>query len=172
MNRKVLLIGLGITIPVVIILAMGFGRDPHKVDSPLIGKTAPSFALQSVADDQLVSLDQFKGKPVVVNFWATWCVPCLSEHETLKMTAKQMGSNVQFLGVVYDDSKETIHNFMQQYGSAYPTLMDQGGKTAIAYGVYGVPETFFINPEGTIVSKFEGPLSPALLQENLQKAMR
>lgn len=168
MNRRVLFIGLGVTIPILMILAVSFGRDPHAVKSPLVGRPAPPFALRNVATDEVLALENFRGKPVVVNFWATWCVPCYAEHEVLTSTARQLGSEAQFLGIVYDDEKPRILQFLQQYGSSYPTLMDDAGKTAIAYGVYGVPETYFIDAHGKIAAKFEGALSRETLQQHLQ----
>src|SRR5687767_15877295 len=142
MNRKVLLIGLALIVPVVAILILALKRNPNEVRSPLIGKPAPPFALQEVSTGRPVSLQNFRGRPVVVNFWATWCVPCYAEHEVLTRTAS-IAPNIAFVGIAYDDPEEKILQFLQQYGSAYPTAMDPEGKTAIAYGVYGVPETFF-----------------------------
>jgi cytochrome c biogenesis protein CcmG/thiol:disulfide interchange protein DsbE len=170
-NRKALIIGLAIVLPVIVLLAVSFGRDPHKVKSPLIGRQAPEFALPSAGDKQTVSLAALRGKPVVLNFWATWCVPCYAEHEVLRSTAATMGDSVQFLGVVYDDTEPKILQFLAQNGSAYPSLMDDGGKTAIAYGVYGVPETFFIDANGKIVDKFEGALDPATIQKLIARAI-
>jgi len=80
--------------------------------------------------------------------------------------------NVQFVGVVFNDTEDKINQFLAQRGSAYPTLLDTNGKTAIAYGVGGVPETYFINAAGVIVAKFEGPMDSEILQQNLAKAMR
>ena len=153
-------------------LVLSFGRDPHDIRSPLVGREAPAFTLPAVGSGESISLEELRGKPVVLNFWATWCVPCYAEHEVLTETARARGSDVQFLGVVYDDEEEKILQFLDRYGSAYPTLMDEGGKTAIAYGVYGVPETFFIDSEGVIAEKFEGPLDRQLLRQNLQVASR
>jgi cytochrome c biogenesis protein CcmG/thiol:disulfide interchange protein DsbE len=80
--------------------------------------------------------------------------------------------NVQFVGVVFQDEESKILGFLEQRGSSYPTLVDEKGKTAIAYGVGGVPETFFLDANGTIVAKYSGPMSPDILQENLRKVMR
>ncbi|HXI11350.1 MAG TPA: redoxin domain-containing protein [Thermoanaerobaculia bacterium] len=170
MNRRVLLVGLAITIPAIILFVVSLGRDPHKVRSPLVGRVAPDFTLLEAGSGAVVRLSSLRGKPVVLNFWATWCVPCFAEHGVLTEASRQLGPNVQFLGVVYDDKEEKILQFLKENGSAYPTLNDGGGKTAIAYGVYGVPETFFIDPSGKIVAKYEGPLTPQLLDSNLQKA--
>src|SRR5687768_18253003 len=103
MNRKVLLIGLALIVPVVAILILALKRNPNEVRSPLIGKPAPPFALQEVSTGRPVSLQNFRGQPVVVNFWATWCVPCYAEHETLTRTASERASTTQFVGIVYQD---------------------------------------------------------------------
>jgi cytochrome c biogenesis protein CcmG/thiol:disulfide interchange protein DsbE len=170
-NRTVLIIGLIIVAAVVIVLFAGLGKDPQHIDSPLIGKPAPPFALKAVGTGETIDLESLRGKPVIVNFWATWCVPCYEEHPTLVANARQL-PNVQFVGVVFNDEESKIMRFLADRGSAYPTLLDANGKTAIAYGVGGVPETYFINAAGTIVAKFEGPMSTEILQGNLAKALR
>jgi cytochrome c biogenesis protein CcmG/thiol:disulfide interchange protein DsbE len=171
--NKVVILGAGvvITIVLVIILATGLGKDPQHIESPLIGKQAPDFALQEVGTHQTYDLAQFRGKPLVVNFWATWCRPCYEEHPVLVSNAQLLQNQVQFLGVVFQDKEEKIQGFLNERGSAYPTLVDQAGKTAIAYGVGGVPETFFLNKDGKVVAKFEGAIDPDTLQANVRKAM-
>ncbi len=166
----VMLAGLAVVVPLLVVLGLGFGRDPHAVRSPLVGRPAPPFTLPvHRAETTTMSLESYRGKPVVVNFWATWCEPCRQEHGTLQMAAQRMGSNVQFLGVVYEDTPDKISAFLDRHGSGYPALIDEGGKTAIAYGVGGVPETFFIDAAGTIVSKYNGPLPPATLFERVRQ---
>lgn len=172
MNRTVLLVGLIITAALVGILFVGLGKDPSEIRSPLIGKPAPSFALREVGTNRTVDVAQFRGKPMVINFWATWCGPCWEEHPVLVANARMLGPNVQFLGVVFQDKEDKILGFLQQRGSSYPTVVDDAGKTAIAYGVGGVPETFFLDANGVIVSKYSGPMSPDILQEHLQKVMQ
>jgi cytochrome c biogenesis protein CcmG/thiol:disulfide interchange protein DsbE len=168
MNKTLLIGGLLTTATLVLVLAAGFGHDTRKIKSPLIGRQAPPFALARVDGKGTVSLESLKGKPAVVNFWATWCVPCQEEHEVLQAMAVQTGSRAQFVGIVYDDEPDRITDFLKRTGgTTYPTIIDQGGKAAIAYGVYGVPETFFLNAQGKIVSKFEGPLSPEELHGRL-----
>lgn len=167
MNRKVLLIGLAIVVPIVLILFMNLGRDPRKVDSPLVGRPVIDFSLQEVSSKQLMDIAALHGKPMVINFWATWCVPCYAEHKVLTRIARANGSKVQFIGVVFDDEPAKILRFLAENGSAYPTLVDQGGKVAIAYGVYGVPETFFVDASGTIVAKHEGALTDSSLTNYL-----
>lgn len=172
MNRKVLFAGLAVTLPIVVILAANLGREPHRVRSPLVGKPAPTFSLREAGSDRTFSLESLRGRTVVLNFWATWCVPCYAEHEALTSSAHAYGNSVQFLGVVYQDTEEKALQFLRENGSAYPSLLDDAGKTAIAYGVYGVPETFFIRPDGSIAEKFEGPLSAEAINQELARAMR
>ncbi len=172
MNRTVLFIGFFIAAAVIGILFVGLGKDPQTIDSPLVGRAAPPFALREVGTGQTINLSQFRGRPVVLNFWATWCGPCYEEHPTLVANARQMQPSVQFLGVVFQDTEDKIQKFLSERGNAYPTVVDDAGKTAIAYGVGGVPETFFLNANGTIVAKFSGPLDTDTLQGYLRKAMK
>ncbi len=172
MNRTVLIIGLVIIAALVVILFVGLGKDPQAIASPLVGRPAPDFALKAVGTGETIDLAQYRGKPVIVNFWATWCQPCWVEHPVLTQTSQMLGDKVQFVGVVFQDDENKIKSFLQQRGWAYPTLVDQAGKTAIAYGVGGVPETYFLDKNGTIVAKFTGPMSADDIQANLQKAMQ
>ncbi|AKU89819.1 TlpA family protein disulfide reductase [Vulgatibacter incomptus] len=168
MNKKVLLAGLVIVAPILVLFAVSFGRDPHAVHSPLVGREAPPFALASVDDGSPISLESLRGQPVVLNFWATWCLPCQQEHGVLYQGSRIFGDKVRFVGVVYEDEKPKIEEFLNRFGSGYPALLDEGGKIAIAYGVTGVPETFFIDASGNVVSKYNGPLSPDLLRTHVR----
>ena len=172
MNRTVLVIGSLFAAALVVVLFAGLGKDPQAIVSPLIGHPAPPFTLREVGSGRTISLDQLKGRPVVLNFWATWCAPCYEEHPTLVASARTLQPNVQFLGVVFQDSEERIQKFLDQRGRAYPTVVDDAGKTAIVYGIGGVPETFFLDASGTIVAKYAGPLNEDELQANLAKAMK
>ena len=171
MNRTVLIVGAAITLALVAILFVGLGKDPAEIKSPLIGKPAPVFALKAVGTGQTIDIVALRGKPVVLNFWATWCVPCYQEHPVLVENA-QMIPNVQFIGVVFNDTEDKINAFLRERGSAYPTLLDEQGKTAIEYGVGGVPETYFLNRQGVIVAKFTGPMTTEILQSNVAKALQ
>jgi cytochrome c biogenesis protein CcmG/thiol:disulfide interchange protein DsbE len=170
-NLKVLGVGAVVAAPLLAILVLNLGRDPHFVRSPLIGTVAPSFALSPIGGGAQLRLDALKGRPVVLNFWATWCVPCVQEHAALAAGALAW-PDVQFAGVVYEDDETRTREFLAQRGtSPYPALADPGGKTAIAYGVFGVPETFFIDRTGRIVDKYVGPLDTQTLSTLVRKAM-
>jgi len=172
MNRTVLIVGAIITAAIVFVLVAGLGKDPRAIHSPLINKPAPPFALKKAGSDEIVDVSQFRGKPLVINFWATWCGPCWEEHPVLTAGARELEGQVQFVGVVFQDDETKILDFLRQRGYAYPTVIDDRGRTAIAYGVGGVPETFFLDAKGTIVAKHDGPLTADLLRENLRKVMR
>jgi cytochrome c biogenesis protein CcmG/thiol:disulfide interchange protein DsbE len=172
MNRGVLFIGVLIAAALVVVLFVGLGKDPAAIRTPLIGKPAPAFALREVGTNNTIDIAQYRGRPLVINFWATWCGPCWEEHPVLVANAKMLQPNVQFLGVVFQDKEDKILGFLQQRGTAYPTVVDDRGKTAIAYGVGGVPETYFLDANGVIRAKYAGPMNGDIIQANLQKVLQ
>jgi cytochrome c biogenesis protein CcmG/thiol:disulfide interchange protein DsbE len=97
-------------------------------------------------------------------------VPCYQEHPALNGAARAMQGDVQFLGVIYEDETSRVQAFLKERGNAYPSLLDEGGRTAIAYGVYGVPETYFLDAAGRIVEKFVGPLDSASIARLVSQA--
>jgi len=171
LNKRVLVACVAVVLPLLAGLLLNLGRDPHAVRSPLVGRPAPPFAMVPVGGGPTVSLESLRGRPVVLNFWATWCVPCFQEHPVLQRTAAAR-RDVAFYGVVYQDEEQRIADFLQRQGSTYPTLVDPDSRAAIAYGIAGVPETYFIDGRGTIVDKFTGPLSQDALDERLRRIAR
>jgi cytochrome c biogenesis protein CcmG/thiol:disulfide interchange protein DsbE len=172
LNARALILGLAAVLPLLAILLLNLGRDPHTVRSPLVGRPAPPFSLAIVGSGEPVTLESLRGKPAVINFWATWCGPCYQEHPALVASARRMGSEVQFLGIIYDDEEQRVRDFLEQKGSSYPSLLDPGGRTAIAFGVRGVPETYFLDANGRITQKFVGPLDPETIAQYVAEARR
>jgi cytochrome c biogenesis protein CcmG/thiol:disulfide interchange protein DsbE len=169
-----------IVIPLIMLFAFGLTRgDPRLIPSPLVGETAPEFALPVMSIDgpmpdgrevtgDTVRLDALRGNVVVLNFFASWCVPCRLEHRALNRVARRYADrNVRFLGVVYNDEAPNIRQYVRQLGgTSYPTLLDAGQEVAIDYGLVGVPETFFIQPDGTVRRKvFSVVDEPTLVTE-------
>ena len=167
MNWKVLAAGAIIVVPLIWILGSGFGHDPRAIPTTTIGTTAADFALVSLDGDE-VRLSSLRGKPVVLNFWSTWCGPCVHEHPLLQ-TAAHQNPDITFLGVLYGDEPDRAREYLKRAGSSYPTLVDDSQHIIVDYGVAGVPETFFIDAEGTIVSKISGAVSQAQLSGALEK---
>jgi cytochrome c biogenesis protein CcmG/thiol:disulfide interchange protein DsbE len=169
-NRSVLFVGGAVVVPLVAFLALGLGKDPKRMESPLIGRSAPAIALDDLAGQRFDSKSKL-GRPMLVNFWATWCVPCIAEHEVLRAAARRHSGQVEFIGVIYNDEPEAIRSFLAQRGPWGRTLVDRSVATAIAYGVYGVPESFVIDRQGKIVKKFTGAMNAAELEAALESVL-
>ncbi|MPY65518.1 redoxin domain-containing protein [Deinococcus sp. SDU3-2] len=138
---------------------------------PLVGKPAPEFTLESL-DGAQVSLAALQGRPVVLNFWASWCEPCREEAPLFReLGEKRSGENgPAILGILFQETKEqNARDFIREYALAYPNLRDPGIKTGIDYGVAGIPETVFIDKEGVIRHVDRGGLSRERLNVGLEK---
>ncbi|EGX54811.1 thiol:disulfide interchange protein DsbE [Streptomyces zinciresistens K42] len=138
------------------------GKDPNLVDSPMIGKPVPAATLPFLEGKGSLSLASLRGKVVVVNFWASWCVPCRTEHPALVSTARDYAkSGVVFVGVNYQDRRGSAVAFLDELGrgeaASYRYVTDPGSKLALGLGVFGVPETYFLDRTGKIVGKITGP---------------
>lgn len=184
MNVKRMLLGLAITVPIVALLAAGLGRDPRLIPSPLPGKEAPDFSLpvlqtsgadmvDEVDAPEMVNLAELRGNVVVVNFWASWCTTCRTEHVPLSRLAEQYANrDVRFFRVLYNDRPENAVALIQRMGGqSYPTLVDRRSDTAIRYGLTGVPETFFIARDGTVAHKQVGPVSHDLVVQWVERLL-
>lgn len=166
-NVMVLGIGLALIIPMLVLFGYSFGNNPREIPSVLVGQPAPGFNLVDI-DGNTWELDKLRGKPVVLNFWSTWCGPCKQEHGLLQRTASA-NPDVQFLGVIYSDTPEKCRRYLNQAGTTYNHLVDPAGATSIDYGVGGVPETYFIDADGVIVHKEVGPLNSMSMRILLAK---
>ena len=142
-----------------VVLASRFGTDPGLVDSPLIGRPAPEFSLAPLEGGEQVALSDLDGQIVVVNFFASWCPECRDEHEALTATAEAFADQgVTLVQISYQESPPASISYLDAAGRADTAhyLADPGSRTAIAYGVFGIPETFFIDAGGTVVGKIIG----------------
>lgn len=171
-RRTWLIAGIGVAVValMVLIFAGRFGEDPRLIDSPLIGEPLPSMELQLLDGTGTMNFDDLRGEVLVVNFFASWCVPCRNEHGHLvSASAAYADENVQFVGVVYQDTTEAARRFLDELGWGPGTIyaQDEGSRAIIEFGVVGVPETYFVGADGVIVDKVYGPVDSAILQEKL-----
>jgi len=150
------------------VFAKGFGSDPHAVPFMLSGKPAPGFTLKDMSTGERVTFDQFQGKPLVVNFWATWCGPCKQEHPVIEWGNREFGQVAQFVGVVFEDTEDNAKQYLTQAHAEMRQLFDPNSRMAVDYGCTGVPETYFIDANGTIVGKYTGPIDPQTLAQNIK----
>lgn len=140
-------------VPVLLLMAFGLTRDTYVLPSALIDRPAPPFSLETLGGDT-VSLADYRGKVVLLNFWASWCTPCLAEHPVLVRATREFPSDsFAVLGVLYQDTPENGRAFMRRLGGEWPSVIDFDSRLAMDYGVYGVPESFFVSPDGRIVHK-------------------
>ena len=156
--------------------------DPSRIPSALIGHPAPQTALPALAGlvnngVQVPGLDPsvFKGKVSVVNVWASWCVPCHDEAPLLTQLGRD--SRLQVVGINYKDSADNARRFLGRYGNPFTVVgVDGNGRAAIEWGVYGVPETFIVGREGTILYKLVGPVTAdnidTVLRAEIDKALK
>jgi cytochrome c biogenesis protein CcmG/thiol:disulfide interchange protein DsbE len=156
-------------VPILVLLAYGFRTDPRAVPSPLIEKHAPPFSL-SLFDGRRLDLDSLRGKVVVVNFWASWCYPaCYEEAPVLEggwRAYKDKG--VVIVGVNVQDTEQAAREFMRRFQFSFPNGVDPRGKISIDYGVYGIPETFFLDTEGRIAYKHVGAVTDRVLSDQIE----
>jgi cytochrome c biogenesis protein CcmG, thiol:disulfide interchange protein DsbE len=172
MKRAGFLIPLGAFIALAVILALGLNRDPREVPSPLIGKPAPTFALTRVEDSQItIGSADLLGKVWMLNVWASWCVACREEHELLVQFSKK--GRLPIYGLDYKDERRDAIKWLERMGNPYQaSLFDGEGRVGIDFGVYGVPETFIIDKTGTIRMKHIGPLTPEVIETQIEPLLK
>ena len=140
-------------------LALTSGRDPHDLPSAMIDKPAPAFDLAGIGGAPGVDRAAVAGGGVtLVNFFASWCIPCRVEHPLLMNLSQRLG--VPLYGIAYKDRPEDTQQFLQQLGDPYRRIgLDESGRVGIDFGVYGVPETYVVDKEGRIRLRHVGPLT-------------
>lgn len=163
---------IGIVVGLIWLLAFGFTRDPRYIRSPLIGQPAPPFNLV-LFDGGTIRLEELKGKAVLINFWASWCPPCRAEAPALEAAWKTFkDGDVVFVGVNIQDKEEDARAFIKEFGITYRNGWDPTGRVAVNYGVWGIPETFFLDRDGRITFKHVGALSMPVITAKLDQAVR
>jgi cytochrome c biogenesis protein CcmG/thiol:disulfide interchange protein DsbE len=167
-----LIITLAIIAPVLWLFAFGFQRDSRYIVSPLIAKPAAPFTL-TMFDGRKLTLEDLRGKAVFVNFWASWCLPCREEARELEAAwQKVKDKNMVLLGVAVQDTNQNSREFLKEFNITYPNGKDEAGKIAVDYGTWGIPESFFIDPEGCITYKHVGAIRAALVISKLDEAAK
>lgn len=175
-RRHILITGLLFAVAVVIfgILWKGLTLNPMTIKSSQLGKNAANFEVRVLEGtswlpqvrDGHVSLEDLRGRTVILNFWASWCVSCRQEARELETYWQRMREqNVIVLGIAIQDTPDAAKDFAKAHGKTYPITIDESGKTSIDYGVSGVPETFLIDPQGVIRHKETGPVTTEMLEK-------
>ena len=167
----------GFFVVLAVFLLLGLGRNPNEIPSPLIGKEAPAFELPRLAgvaapdtSTNSISSASLRGKPYLLNVWASWCMPCLQEHPQMMALAQR--HRIRMVGMNYKDRPEDARRWLARNGNPFDEIMvDAQGRTAIDFGVYGVPETFLIDGKGRIRRKIVGAISIETLQNELLPAI-
>ena len=166
-------------VPVLVVVALGVlfwaglnNGSPTYIPSGMVGKPAPDLGLPPMdAESEGFTRDELgKGKPILVNFWASWCIPCRIEHPTLQALSAK--GEVALYGIDYKDDPKAARGFLKEFGDPYQKInSDREGRVSIDWGVTGVPETFVIDANGVIRAHYAGPLTEDVLQRVILPAM-
>lgn len=167
MNRFALPLVLFAVLVVIFGVALKRAPEHQTVASALIGKPAPDFALPDLLDPQrTVRMADYRGRWALVNIWGTWCVECRAEHPVLVEIKRQ--GQVEIIGLNYKDEPDKAIAWLAELGNPYVAVpVDKEGRSAIDWGVYGAPETFLVNPDGIIVDKIVGQVTPEVWKDRL-----
>ncbi|MGH7322981.1 MAG: TlpA family protein disulfide reductase [Candidatus Rokuibacteriota bacterium] len=153
------------------LLAYGFWTNPREVPSPLLGRPAPVFSLV-LFDGGRLTLAEHAGQVVVVNFWASWCIPCREEAPVLEAAWRAYRDRgVVVVGVNFQDSEAAARAFIKAFGLTFPNGPDPGGRIAIDHGVYGIPETFIVGRDGRIAYKHIGVIGASTLDARIHQTL-
>jgi cytochrome c biogenesis protein CcmG/thiol:disulfide interchange protein DsbE len=168
----VLAVGAGVSV-LAVVLALTVSTDPQAEwnTSRLVGQTSPAFSVEGL-DGRPITSESLAGKTVLVNFWNSWCIPCIQEHDALASwyQRNRADSGVVLLGVVRDDSRNAVRDYVSDEKVAWPVAFDPGAKAALDFGTRGQPETYAIGPDGVVVASIFGPVTPSVLDQMVARA--
>lgn len=165
MRRGLMLVPLALFLLVVVFLYRGLYLNPAELPSAMIGKPFPEFSLPSVQGDKTLTRADLLGKPALVNVWGTWCISCRVEHPVLNKLAEQ---GVLIYGIDYKDDNAAALIWLAEFHNPYQlNIRDDDGNLGLNLGVYGAPETFFIDAKGVIRDKYVGVIDEAVWREQL-----
>lgn len=169
-NAVLAVVAVVVVIVVVASLALGFRRDPKDIKTGTVGRPAPAFSLPALDGSGPIALESYRGRTVILNFWASWCVPCKVENPTLIRVWERYRAAPDFvmIGIVYQDTVEAAREYTARLGNTWPSVVDADGRTAIAYGVFGIPETYFIRPDGVIAGRHIGAIDEQTLVNGIE----
>ena len=184
-NKKHIYLSLGLAILAVIFIALlgkGLTIDQKKIPVAQLNKPAQELHVRLIQggldgkgevqfDQETLTISELKGRPVILNFWASWCVSCREEALELEAFWKLHRDEILVVGVAIQDEAASARAFAEHYGKTYILALDEDGKAAIDYGVTGVPETFLIDRQGVIQHKEVGPVTKAILERHLGKIL-
>jgi cytochrome c biogenesis protein CcmG/thiol:disulfide interchange protein DsbE len=154
-----------------LLLAFGLRHDPSVVRSALIGRAAPGFDLPYLEGAGHLRLSDLRGQVVVVNFWGSWCIECRQEHNALAGAwQRYRDQGVVMVGISFQDSVASSRAFAHGLKMDWPLLSDSDSRTALAFGVYGAPETFFISRDGRVMKRWTGPITYEVLTDEITRS--
>jgi cytochrome c biogenesis protein CcmG/thiol:disulfide interchange protein DsbE len=138
----------------------------------MVNRAAPGFVLKTF-EGNTISLEDFRGRPVVINFWASWCPPCRDEAPLIERTWRAYKNrDLIFIGVNIQDRKEDALNYLREFNITYPNGPDPTGEITIDYGVSGLPVTFFVSRDGKVIRRWVGALEPSVLKRSIEEIMQ
>lgn len=172
MRRLIYIAPIGLFAVLALFFLVGLDLNPKTVPSPLIGKPAPAFSLPPLMDSKPgLAQDDLKGRPVLINFFSSWCIPCRAEHPILMELART--DLLPIYGINYKDKREDALRWLDDLGDPFTRLaVDADGRAAIDWGVYGVPESYLVDAQGIIRHKVIGPLTIKELEDVIKPMLK